>query len=296
MSARTASLGALAVGALAALGIRLVQPGLARDLHTVKQRDDVFILPPPAQLRAGTLGYHAAGADLLWAQLIVEYGIHWQEKRRFPDATRYLDGILVLEPDFPLVYEFADTILVFTPFGATDGDARKARAYLERGTRERPWDGRVWLHYGQFIAFLGPSFLKDEAEIEQWRRDGAAAISTAVELGQDADRALTASSLLGKAGEKKASIEALQRAYALTDNPETRRQFLYKLTALQANTEAERAVTAVEREWRTHLGFLSRGQALLVGPTRPIAACAGPASGGDDRCPGDWSAFVRGTP
>lgn len=287
---------ALLLALLGAVAIGAVQPRLAKDLHAVKQRDDVFMLPPPEQLRTASLGYRAASADAIWAMLLVEYGLHWQEKRRFPDAPRYLDGILALEPDFPLVYEFADTVLVFTPFGAKPEDARLARAYLERGTRERPYDGRVWLHYGQFVAFLGPSFLKDEAEIDQWRKDGATAIATAVELGQDADRALTASSLLGKAGESAAQIQALQRGYALTDNPETRRQILLKLTSLKASTDAEAAVTAVEREWRTRLGFLSRGQALLLGPSRPAAACAGPAAYETPACPRDWSAFVHGTP
>ena len=109
---------ALALAALGAAGIGLVQPGLAHDLHAVKERDDVFPLPPPDQLRAATLGYRAAGADVIWAWLIVDYGIHWQDRRAFPDATRYIDGILALEPDFPLVYEFVDTVLMFTPVGA----------------------------------------------------------------------------------------------------------------------------------------------------------------------------------
>lgn len=294
MTALRHAVGAFALAALGALGIALVQPGLSRDLHAVKQRDDVFPLPPPAQLRTTTFGYHAASADVIWAWLIVDYGLHWQDKRPFPDAPRYIDSILALEPDFPLVYEFVDTILMFTPVGAGPEEARLTRAYLERGTRERPYDGKIWLRYGQFIAFLAPSFLKDPAEIDRWRKEGAAAIATAVELGQDADRAITASTLLGKAGESAASIQHLQRAYALTDNPETRRQILYKLTSLQASTDAEQAVTAVEREWRTHLGFLSRGQALLLGPKRPPAACAGPASYDDARCPRDWTDFVHG--
>lgn len=287
------TLGALACAAVAALLVTTVQPTLAADVHKVKQRDDVFLLPPPAQLRAATLGYTNAGADALWAKLIVEYGMHWQEKRPFPDVTRYIDGILALEPDMPVLYQFVDTILVFTPVGAGPEQARIARSYLERGTRERPYDGEMWMHYGQFIAFLAPSFLTDKEEIERWRKEGAAAIAHAVELGASADRSLAASTILSKAGEAKAAAEHLQRVYALTDDPETRRQILYKLQKLQASTDAELAVSTVEREWRTHFGFLSRGQALLVGPSRPAAECAGPASYDDARCPRDWAALVR---
>ena len=55
----------VAIALASAVGIRFVQPRLAADLHHVKQRDDVFLLPPPAQLRAMTLGYRSAAADLL---------------------------------------------------------------------------------------------------------------------------------------------------------------------------------------------------------------------------------------
>ncbi len=287
------TLTALATAAVSALVITVVQPTLAGDVHKVKQRDDVFLLPPPDQLRAVTLGYKNVGADLLWAKLIVEYGIHWQEKRAFPDVTRYLDGILALEPDFPVLYDFVDTVMMFTPKGAGPEEARITRKYLERGTRERPYDGKVWLRYGQFIAFLAPSFLKDKAEIAEWRKDGAAAIAHAVELGADADRSLAASTILSSSGEAKTAIEHLQRVYALTDDPEVRRQILYKLQKLQASTDAELAVSTVEREWRTNFGFLSRGQALLVGPMRPPAECAGPASYDDARCPRDWASLVK---
>ena len=63
-----------------ALGIALVQPGLAENVHKLRHRDDVFLLPPPSQLRVMTLGYRAAATDLIWAKLILEYGLHWQEK------------------------------------------------------------------------------------------------------------------------------------------------------------------------------------------------------------------------
>lgn len=287
------ALGVIAVAVVAAIGIALVQPSLAANAHKVRQRDDAFLLPPPAQLRVMTLGYRAAATDLLWAKLILEYGLHWQEKRPFPDAPRYMDGIIALEPDFPTLYDFLDTILVYpAPPGGTEEDARTARRYLERGTLERPYDAKVWLHYGQFIAFTAPSFLKDEREIERWRMDGAAAIARAVELGTDAQRSLAASTILSKGGERKATIDHLQRAYAMTDDPEMREQFLLKLRAMQADADAEQAVTFVDREWRSRYGFLPRGSALLIGPHRSAVGCAGPASYAKRGCARDWQQAI----
>lgn len=272
--------------------IAVVQPDLAKTVHSVKQRDDAFLLPPPRQLHAMTFGYKAAAVDLLWAQLILEYGLHWQEKRPFPDVTRYIDGILVLEPDFPTLYRFVDTILVYGPTPGTEEDARTARRYLERGTRERPYDPEMWLQYGQFLAFLAPAFMKDEKEIERWRVEGASAIVHAVGLGADAQRSLAASTILDKAGERKAAISSLQRAYAMTDDPDMREQYLLKLKKLEATAEAEQSISVVEREWQTRYRFLSRGTALLVGPSRSATKCAGPASYERRGCPRDWTSAI----
>ncbi|MCL2725633.1 MAG: hypothetical protein FWD69_14460 [Polyangiaceae bacterium] len=286
---------AWAFAAICALCIALVQPGLASIAHKVRQRDDVFLLPPPTELRAMTLGYHAAATDLLWANLILEYGLHAQEKRAFPDITRYIDGILAMEPDFLTLYKYVDTLLVFNAMGGTEEDARRARAYLERGTRERPYDAAVWLQYGQFTAFLAPSFLKDEEEIQRWRVEGASAIAHAVELGADAQRSLAASSILSKAGETKATIAFLQRAYAMTDDPDTRQQIMFKLQSLHASSESADAAAIVDADRRRHFPFLSRSAALLVGPYRPAAKCAGPWSYEKQECPRDWPSAIAET-
>jgi hypothetical protein len=279
----------LVLAVASAFGVSRVQPHLAESTKKLRQRDDAFLLPPPAQLKAMSLGYHAAAADLVWAKLILEYGIHSQEKRSFPDVARYIDAIVELEPTFPTLYEFVDTILVYPPPpGGTAEDARLARRYLEEGTRLRPYDAALWLRYGQFIAFLAPTFLKDEKEIERWRIDGANALVRAVELGADAQRSLSAASILDKAGERNATIAHLERAYAMTDDPEMREQFLLKLRKLKGSAEAEQAVDVIERQWRHKYAFLTRGLTLLVGPSRTAAACAGPATYGHRGCSRNW--------
>ena len=47
MSARSSLLPAIAMAFLGAIGIALVQPSLASSTRKVRQRDDVFLLPPP---------------------------------------------------------------------------------------------------------------------------------------------------------------------------------------------------------------------------------------------------------
>ncbi|MBX3214433.1 MAG: hypothetical protein KF850_20525 [Labilithrix sp.] len=293
MNRHFVEIGAVAAAIASALGIALVQPKVAADVASARQQDDIFTLPPPEQIRVASFGYRHALADLIWAKMLVEHGLHWQEKRKFTALPSYLDAIVELEPDHPTFYEFVDTLIVFQPAGVTADDARLARRYLERGTVERPYDPQVWLHYGQYIAFLAPSFLADTDEIERWRTEGAFALARAVELGADADRGLAAATILNKAGEREAAIRLQQRAFALTDDPETRRQIIFKLQKLGAGMESEATVSRVEHEWRTRYPFLSRGTALLIGPHRRPDACAGPHRDERNACPRDWTDATR---
>jgi hypothetical protein len=276
--------------ALGSLAIARVQPKLAQTAKHVRLEADTSALPPPAQLEAMSLGYRAAAADILWATLLVEHGIHTHEKRAFRGVERYLDGIIALYPDHPMLYQFIDTILIFRPGEvATPEDARTVRRYLAKGSELNPHRADVWMHYGEFLAFLAPSFLKDEDEIQRWRTDGAYAMAKAVDLGASPDRTLAVSTLLTRAGANKAAIAQLQRAYALADDADTRDQIVQKLERLQASTSVEASVARVEHEWRTHVPHVSRSMALLLGPFRDAAACAGKSTHEHKACRADWS-------
>lgn len=286
------ALTAVAIAAAALGAIVAVQPRMASTFHTVKERDDVYILPPPRQLRAATLGYRSAVADMLWAKLLVEYGVHVVEKRPFPDLTKYMDAILALEPGYKPLFRYCDTLIVYHGGGAgTEEDARTARRYLERGIREQPYDHEIWLQYGQFVAFLGPSFFKNQADRDLWRKEGSEAILRAVELGADADRALSAASILSKAGETKALIAQLHRAYALTDDPATREEIAFKLERLQANAERESIehdMKFVESVWRSDYSFLRRGEFMQIAPPVDPLRCAGPGASARKECRRGW--------
>jgi hypothetical protein len=280
---------------LAVGGVARVQPWLARTTHEVKETVDVYALPPPALLHLATMGWDAAAVDLFWASLLVQYGVHWSEHREFVDVPNYADAILELEPTFGPLYKYIDTMLAYRPLRGTEGDVRRARAYLERGTRERPDDGALWLEYGTFVAFIGPAFLRDDSERASWRRDGALAVGHAVELGADAERALAAASVLTRGGDTDAAIAYLQRAYAFTEHPSmavVHDAIGRKLHELQANQYVE-AANVAERAFEARrareLPFLTRDEYRLLGPRVDPLACAGFASGDDAKCARHWN-------
>jgi hypothetical protein len=280
--------------AAAALGVARTQPRLAQTVRAIKERDDVYLLPPPAELHAATLGWEAAAVDLLWAKLLAEYGTHWADHREFRDTPKYVDAILELEPDYAPIYKYVATMLAYRPLQGTEEDVRKARTYLERGTRERSRDARVWMEYGQFLAFIAPSFLREDADREAWRKDGATAIGRAVELGADAERALTAATLLTRAGATEEAIRYLQRAYAFTEHPsmnEVHEAIGRRLGALQASAmrdAADAAARTINGRWQQELPYIARDQYLLLGPKVDVPRCSGRAATDDPACAHDW--------
>jgi hypothetical protein len=290
--------GAVLLMASGAIGVAATQPRLAATVHEVKEGYDLVIFPPPAQLRAALLGWDAPAVDMLWAKLLVEYGIHFSEHREFVEIPRYVDAILELEPDYQPLYKFVDTMLAYRPMQGTESDVRLARNYLERGTRELPQDPRMWLRYGQFIAFVAPSFLKDEREAQAWRRDGAEAMERAAELGADPDQAVTAAGILNRGGNTREAIRYLEKAYAFTEHPamhEVHQAIGKKLAALSAislRDQADATMRAIDARWSRELPDVSRDHYLLLGPVTDPVRCAGPAALDDIACSHSWQAVT----
>lgn len=286
----------------AAVGVARTQPRLAATAHDVKGGDDVYALLPPSQLHAATLGWSAATVDILWADLLVEYGTHWAEHREYKTIPQYVDAILELEPTYQPIYRYVDTLLAYRPMLGTEQDVKMARAYLERGTRERPEDSKLWMQYGQFLAFIGPSFLGSDAEKDAWRTDGARAMGHAVEVGADADRALAAATMLTRAGQTREAIRYLERAYAFTEHPsmaEVHENIGMRLAALQATAlrdAADSARRAIDARRRAEMAPVGRSLYLLLGPVADPARCVGLEASTRAECARDWDPVIEGLP
>ncbi len=297
--ARATMLAVLAFLALA-FGVSRLQPRLAAQLHGIKDTDDDYLFPPPPVLRVATLGYVAATTDVLWGKLLVENGTHWTEHRPFGDLELYLDAIVGLDPTFRPFYQYVDSLLCYRPIQGQESDAREARSYLEQGTRELPNDASLWLKYGQFIAFMGPTYLSSESERKAWRRDGALAITHAVDLGADLQYGFAASSMLDtRLGERQASIDFLMHAYALATAAEDeakQQEIAAQLARRQASATIDRmrdVLETVESRWRKDYPFLDRGTYLLLGPVPDPLRCVGASSFQDPDCAHDWDDALR---
>ncbi|MBP9113110.1 MAG: hypothetical protein KBF88_09900 [Polyangiaceae bacterium] len=275
-----------------------VKGPLASVAHTVKQDGDASLLPPPDELKTLTFGYRAATVDYLWGKLLVEHGTHNHEKREFPDLERYLDAIVALEPDLHFFYKFVDTLLCFRPIRGYEKDVRKARWYFEQhGLKARPYDHQLWLHYGEFLAFGAPSFLREAnaTDVDEWKRTGANAIFRAIELGADPDRSISAATILGKSGERQGLIRQLERALAHTDEPETRADLLARLEHYQVadvRDRADKRLQRIQSRWRSEMPFLDRNEYLLLGPIHEPLSCVGLDAMTRTDCRTHWTEFL----
>ena len=148
------------------------------------------------------------------------------------------------------------------------------------------------MKYGQFVAFMGPSYLPSDAERQEWRREGALAMNHAVELGADVQLGIAASAMLdSRFGERRTAIQFLQHAYALAPDDATRQEIAARLEMMQASEMSDRArdlMNAIEARWRAEYPFLDRGTYMLLGPVTDAVACTGPGASTRTECARDW--------
>ncbi|MCC6217439.1 MAG: hypothetical protein IT376_21460 [Polyangiaceae bacterium] len=261
-------------------------------------------VPPPALATLVSLGYRDALADYLFATLLVEYGISFQEKTRL-DAGAYVDTINALAPGFRQPYLFADTFMTLRPVPPVAEDYRHARAVFLRGLAAFPTDAELWLTSGQFLAYVLPSRdLVPEAEASEAKLEGMRQLARACELvGRNENlpyHCVTAAHLMTRRGENEALVRFVERMLAVSDSDEIRELasgYLEKVLGEQARERAERRRVAFERAWGRDLAWVSRDHLLALGPAFDPARCAGRGGAAPrERCATSWSGWAEALP
>jgi hypothetical protein len=273
---------ALLVLAVGALLIAQKRGPLFEQSYRVKTIRDVYVLPPPSQTVALSLGYRAAAADLIFGHVLVAAGVHLSERRLFEFAGQYLETINELDPKFRAPYRYADGILTLQSVKVPDTLQRQARAILLRGTREFPYDQELWAAAGQYLAYLAPSWLQDPAEAAAFRQEGARILAHACELvGSNENiphQCITAAALFSDAGNNAATRSFLSRMLDIVDDPELRALAEGRLRQLDSEDEVLERQQRSARFNRLHerdLPFASRSELQALGPRFDAAACAG---------------------
>lgn len=281
---------------LSGLAVQYFRSALLAPFAKLRTTRDVYTLPAPTQTVVLSLGYRAALADLIYAHVLVSYGLHFQEKRLFETVGQYLHTVNELDPKFGTPYLFADTLLTLQPKTPPYEHYVTAREILLRGTRERPFDALLWMSAGQYLAYLAPPHLKSEAEKTAWQREGAELLTRACELSNDDEnipyQCIVAAGMLNKSGMHEANIQFLERFLAVNDDPEVRARaegYLRQALKAQGKEMLELHSRRFREAWQADLGFASQDMALVVGPGfDPVACVRAGADAKPEGCATAW--------
>jgi tetratricopeptide (TPR) repeat protein len=301
-AARSGLAGQLVPLVVLLLGVALiaaVRAPLAAIHREQKVSEQEFALPSPEHTLLLSLGHREAVGDFLFGSALVDYGISFQEKRRFSLAGRYLDTINLLAPKFRAPYLIADTLLTLQPVSARLEDYLKAREVLERGTRELPFDPELWLVAGQFMAYLARPYLP-EALAQEFRLEGGRLLAKACELASNNANipyhCIVAAGIFDKAGQREAVIQMLSRTLAVNDDETIRKQALALLQKAMSEREREqyeRRLDALTAIWQREVPFASRNLLSLLGPSPDVFRCAGAAAFSSPGCHTSWITWAQ---
>ncbi len=281
---------------IAGLTINAVRPQLFAVHEAIKEKHDVYFLPPPEQVLVMSLGYKAAVVDILWAHVLVSQGLHTFERRRFENLSRLYDVINELDPTWRTPYLYVDTLNTFQTKKPPLAEVYKTREILERGAKNLPYDAEIWLNLGQFISFVAPAGHLDDKEVaERWRREGVPALIRAAELGADNSaiswQAMGVVNILREDNKNDALVRFLQRVLAVTDDEALKKSAEKKLRVLLSEQEYLEKRKRHREFWkvvRKNYPFVSLTAALAMGyPTDP-AFCAGPGRSEQPSCALNW--------
>jgi hypothetical protein len=277
--------------ALSAIALSRVRPSLFDRFVRLRETSDTYALPSAEMTIVASLGYRAALADLLFARVLVAYGLHFEQKRAFEFVASYLDTITALDPKFRAPYYFADTLLTLQAKAPPVENYVRARQILERGMRELPLDSRLWLQAGQFMAYMAPSRFADREVRREWRLEGARRLARACELLSEDQimpyNCITAAGLLSRQGEIDAMIQFLERVLVVSDNPEIQQMALAMLEKQAGERWRVKVHRLFDELWAQDLAFASKDLLLVLGPPFDPGRCAGTLKK-DPECASSW--------
>lgn len=280
-----------------ALLIAFVRPRLLGGFQSAHRQKDIYLLPSPDVTVAMSLGYRSALADLIFAHVLVAYGQHFYEKRRFEFVADYIETILKLDPKYREPVRVIDTLIVLQPKPARPEDYWRARKILDQGLEAFPNDGEVWLIAGQFMAYLAAPHMPKE-ERDEWRFAGAQRLARSCELvGSNENiphHCITAARLFNEAGKGGLASGFLERVLAVSDDPEIQHIATTYLGHVVGDAERERIQErgrALRAAWSDDLTFVSRDAWFLLGPRFDSASCAGTNRARAAACPTSFRAW-----
>ena len=239
-----------------------------------RRYEDVYYLPPPPWLRAFSLGYREALADLIWMKALVYFGEELFHQGNVEHLYSYADAMLALDKYFVAVYRWVASCALYRTGEVKVDDVHKAIGYLERGIRLFPDDGQLAWDLGATYRYELVPMLNDSGEREEARRRGLEYLQIAALRGAGpAWLALSNAAQLEKLGHSEQAIRHLEETYSMTYDSKLREQIEARLQQLRSLAYAEalrNAVANFEQARQRDFPYLSPTLYWMVGPRPPF--------------------------
>lgn len=195
-----------------------------------KSASQTFFLPPPAVVRTLSFGYNELAADLVWVRCIAYFADHLMTDRDVRHVHRYVETVVALDPQLATSYRYGAAMLTAIPSG--NASVHRAISLLKRGHEVAPTDPMIPLRIG--IYYIQELKTKSAKQRRAWRVKGASWLHRAILLGAKQPwLASLAAQVYNKEGKRQMAIHTLQEIYAVTQDPETRKQIGLKLRHLK---------------------------------------------------------------
>ena len=240
--------------------------------HVVETRryENLYYLPPLEWLSVFSLGWHRAGADLVWMKALVYYGEEMRERASMSHSFDYADAIVHLDPDFAEAYRWAALSGMYRTTEVTEADLRKSIAFLQRGVERFPNHGKMNWDLGSAWAFeLAPRLASSEERIRA-KETGAEYLAAAARLGAaPAYAVLSNATMMAAAGRTEQAVAHLREMYAQTQDEEIRDRIVARIQSLQQQTAPDAFLDSAqtfERERIRDFPYLPPTLYYLVGP------------------------------
>ena len=269
----------LAAGAF--VGALFLQQKSADALSCVLTDDDRYYLPPAEWLRAFSLGYTEAAADMVWVKTIVYFGEKMGAEEKGEGAhhmMNYLMTATALDPKFRSCYTAGSSLTLFQAHGrVVRRSIEMAFELLEKGRKEFPDDGEIFfslgfMHYYEMARFLSDD--PEDPEAKKHRELGRYYIGrSALMPGAPPYASMLAATLMMKGGIDAAVLEHLKAMLIRETDPSIRKELIAKI-----RSEAGKVVDAdideterIQQAWRADMPYVPYDLYLLLRVEAPTA-------------------------
>ena len=269
-------------------GAILARSSTAQIYDRILTDEDRYYLPPATWLRAFSVGYNEACADVLWATTLVYFGgkKNWTRNGSNSDeqnstavyTVNYLDLVTSLDPRFRGAYRNGGRLTLYHQGRITRQSVEMAIALLEKGLMNFPNDGEIafnlgFLHYYEMIPFLPGSV--DSPQKKRSRQKGVAILQRAAHMDDSPHyTSLLSSTLMIKEGLDNLVVEHLKTMLINETSPSIRRSLEAQLRR-EIGKAAERDINYTKElrsEWKREIPHVSFDLYLLTRPNTPLTA------------------------